>query len=347
MGCLIIMDKPLFSIVVGVFNIEKYLQRCLDSIDKQVKNFEVIIIDDGSTDKSGDICDKWAMNKEYVRVYHQQNQGISKVRNNGVQYSKGEYILFIDPDDWVEDSYTKTLEQLVEKNGGSEQVDIIGLNFKIVTDSYRGLKDGNSDNSYPESAVSGERALEWLLDSQVGTYACQYAIKKNLYLKNNIQFPDMILYEDAATIYRLMYFAKKVICTNKPLYNYFQRQNSFSHTPTVPRTTEYFKLFEQMDAFFTTQNRQDLFERSKGYKLPRLFSAYLNVIRLDISAKEKQKYNKKITKLIRENAILWPTNISTLVKEILFFTHLFKPISYIHDWIEKKNDKTKYYNFNR
>ncbi len=330
------MDKPLFSLVIGVFNIEKYLQRCLDSIDKQVKNFEVIIIDDGSTDKSGDICDKWAMNKEYVRVYHQQNQGISKVRNKGVQYSKGEYILFIDPDDWVEDSYTKALEQLVEKNGGFEQVDIIGLNFKIVTDSYQKLKDGNSNNSYPESVVSGERALKWLLNSQVGTYAWQYAVKKKLYLKNNIQFPDMILYEDAATIYRLLYFAKKVICTNKPLYNYFQRQNSFSHTPTVSRTTEYFKLFEQMDAFFTTQNRQDLFERSKGYKLPRLFSAYLNVIRLDISAKEKQEYNKKITKMIKENAILWPTNISTLVKEILFFTHLFKPISYIHDWIEKK-----------
>ena len=336
MGCLIIMDKPLFSIVVGVFNIEKYLQRCLDSIDKQVKNFEVIIIDDGSTDKSGDICDKWAMNKEYVRVYHQQNQGISKVRNNGVQYSKGEYILFIDPDDWVEDSYTKTLEQLVEKNGGSEQVDIIGLNFKIVTDSYRGLQYTASSVNYSQALASGNTAVEWLLDNKSGNYAWQYVIKKDLYITNHIQFPDMVLYEDAATIYRLLYFARRVVCTNKPLYNYFQRRNSFLHASTVPRTTAYFSLFEQMDCFFSDHNRQDLIKRSKGYKLPRLFSAYLNIIRLDISAKEKQEYNKKITKMIKENAILWPTNISTLVKEILFFTHLFKPISYIHDWMEKR-----------
>lgn len=328
------MDKPLFSLVIGVYNVEKYLQRCFDSIDQQVKNFEVIIIDDGSTDDSGVICDNWAINKAYVRVYHQKNCGISKTRNKGVQYSQGDYIVFIDPDDWIADSYTETLAHLINDNGGLEKVDIIGFNFRIVSELHGELKYSNSGSNYPDDITTGETALRWLLNNKIGNYAWQYAVNRRLYLANHIKFPDMILYEDAATIYRLLFFAKKIIFTNKPIYSYFQRANSFLHKSELSRTTEYFKLFEQMDTFFKAKKRNDLINQSREYKLPRLFAAYINLIRLDINQKEQKKYSKKISKMIKENFILYPSHLSTLIKEILFYTQLFKPMAYIHDRIK-------------
>lgn len=326
------MKKSLFSLVVCVYNVEEYLKRCLESIDKQYRNFEVIIIDDGSTDHSGYICDEWSVDKDYVKVYHQSNQGISKARNSGVQYSKGEYILFIDPDDWVTEDYTRTLEKLIQQNGGSKQVDIIGLGFNEKDDSRKILKEFTK---YPKSHASGHEVLRWLLNGEVGTYAWQFAIKKDLFKNYNIKFPNMILYEDGATIYRLLYFANKIVLANKPIYVYFQRTNSFLHTPTIYRTTEYLNLFKQMDLFFKEQKRTDLLELSKNFKLPRLFSAYLNIIRLDISKKEKIKYEKEISKMIKKNYTLHLTDKSTLIKEILFYLHLFKPVSYVHDWLEK------------
>lgn len=324
------MNKPLLSLVIGVYNVEDYVQRCLTSIDKQFHNFEVIIIDDGSTDKSGEMCDQWALNKDYVKVYHQTNQGISGVRNDGVRYSQGSYVSFIDPDDWIADDYTATLEKLIKDNGGVSQVDVVGFNFNKVTIVNNIEKYSASGDKYPAESSSGEQALEWLLDNKIGNYSWQYAISKKLYDMNNIEFPNMILYEDAATIYRLLFFAKKVICTNQSLYNYFQRSNSFLHKSKLSRTTEYFKLFEQMDSFFIAQNRYDLVNKSREYKLPRLFAAYINFIRIDTN-KDEKNYKMKLSSMIRNNFILWPSHFSTLVKEILFYTHLFKPLAYIHD----------------
>lgn len=326
------VNKPLFSIIIAVYNIEDYLQKCLDSIDKQVNNYEVVIIDDGSTDSSGTICDKWASKKNYVKVFHQSNQGISATRNNGIQYSKGEYIVFVDPDDWIEDDFTKTLQELVEANGTVKKVDVIAYNFALVSNLSGTFNYVESGDAYPKHLVSGEEVVNWILDTKVGNYACQYAIKRNIYIEHSIRFPKMVLYEDAATIFRLIFFSKSVICTNRVLYNYFQRDESFSHKATLSRTTEYFNLFEQMDNFFHEHNRPDLIARSKEYKLMRLLSAYLNIIRLNMSKREKKKYYKKIRHAITVNFVIEPHRKMTLIKELLFYMHLFKPMAYIHDW---------------
>lgn len=326
------MEKPLLSIIIAVYNIEEYLQRCLNSIDKQKNNFEVVMIDDGSTDSSGAICDEWAANKDYVQVIHQKNQGISKTRNNGIRHSNGEYIVFVDPDDWITANFTEILQNLIDSNGGIDSVDIVAYNFALVSGLEGNFNIVESGDKYPKEIASGEEVLGWVLDTKVGNYACQYAIKRSIYLEQNISFPDMVLYEDAATIYRLLFYAKKVICTDSVLYNYFQRESSFSHVATLSRTTEYFNLFNQMDKFFMDQKRSDLIARSREYRLMRLLSAYLNIVRLDIKNSDKRIYYKKLKKLINKNFMLNPNRKETLVKELLLYTHLFKPMVYFNDW---------------
>lgn len=326
------MTKPLFSIIIAVYNIEEYLQRCLKSIDKQKNNFEVIMIDDGSTDNSGSICDEWAVDRDYAQVIHQKNQGISKTRNNGIHYSNGEYIVFVDPDDWIIDDFTETLQNLIESNGSIKSVDIVAYNFALVRGSKNNFNIVESGDSYPKKTASGEEVLGWILDTKIGNYACQYAIKRSIYINQHIEFPKMILYEDAATIYRLLFYAGKVVCTNRIFYNYFQRESSFSHTVTLSRTTEYFNLFDQMDKFFLDKRRPDLIKKSREYKLMRLLSAYLNMVRLDMKNSDKRPYYKKLKKMIDKNFMLNPSRKDTLAKELLLYTHLFKPVVYFNDW---------------
>lgn len=330
------MAKPLLSIIIAVYNIEDYLQRCLSSIDKQKNNFEVIIIDDGSTDTSGEICDEWAAGKRYAQVIHQKNQGISRTRNNGICNSNGEYIVFVDPDDWITDDFTETIQNLIESNGGITSVDMIAYNFALVSDLDGNFNAVESGDSYPKKKASGEEVLGWVLDTKIGNYAWQYVVKKRIYITQNIKFPQMVLYEDAATVYRLLFYARKVICTNTILYNYFQRKSSFSHVATLSRTTEYFNLFNQMDNFFIDNKKLELIKRSREYKLMRLLSAYLNMVRLDMKNSDKRPYYKRLRKMINKNFMLNPSRKATLAKELLLYTHLFKPMVYFND---RKNSR--------
>lgn len=327
------METPLISIVIAVYNVEDYVKRCLCSIEKQKKNFEVIIIDDGSTDKSGTICDLWASDKDYAFVYHQKNQGISTTRNNGVKYSNSEYIVFVDPDDWVADKYTEIIEKLIVNNGGVHKVDAVGLNYVQMKQSKGELITKRFGSKYPKEYTNGKEVVSWIVQTKVDSYTWQYVIKKQLYNNNNIIFPDMILYEDAATLYKLLYFSNVVVLTNIPLYSYFQRKNSFVNTATLERTTEYFSLFNNMKDFFILHNRSDLLELGKEYRLTRLFTAYANMVRLDINNNSKKVYYTELSQYIKNNYVKQPLHASIWVKQLLFYTHLFRLATYIHDWM--------------
>lgn len=111
-------DSPLISVIIPVYNVEKYLHRCLDSVIEQTyKNLEVILIDDGSTDHSGEICDDYAAKDVRIHVIHQENQGVSAARNKGLDTAKGEYIAFVDSDDYIlPEMYAKMLECIIENN---------------------------------------------------------------------------------------------------------------------------------------------------------------------------------------------------------------------------------------
>lgn len=206
--------KPLLSVIVPVYNVEKYLKRCLESILVQSWNdYEIILVDDGSTDSSAQICDLYAEKYEMIRVIHKENKGLSDTRNRGIEEASGEYVYFPDSDDWLEPSTFSELSDVIEEL----TYDIISFNREFVTSEEDKLISAKSRIQ----KLSGKQALlEMLKQSDVTGFANDKIYRKKLFLDNDIEFPVGKYYEDLGTNYKLFLKATKVYVTNQKYYHY-------------------------------------------------------------------------------------------------------------------------------
>ena len=215
-------EKILVSIIVPIYGVEKYIASCIDSILNQTyENFELILVDDGSPDKSGVICEKYAISDKRIKVFHKENGGLSDARNYGLSYANGEYVTFIDSDDLVEKNFLETLVNPVVDNG----VEISCVNS--YTAYERTLKKNNNESKM--DLISGSEALKrGLLRRGFGVSAWGKLYKKDLF--NDIEFPKGKLYEDIQTIPFLFLKCNKIACNNAELYLWYQREDSIMHT---------------------------------------------------------------------------------------------------------------------
>ena len=206
--------KPLLSVIVPVYNVEKYLKRCLESILVQSWNdYEIILVDDGSTDSSAQICDLYAEKYEMIRVIHKENKGLSDTRNRGIEKASGEYVYFPDSDDWLEPNTFSELSDVIEEL----TYDIISLNREFVTSEEDKLISAKSRIQ----KLSGKQALlEMLKQRDVTGFANDKIYRKKLFLDNDIEFPVGKYYEDLGTNYKLFLKATKVYVTNQKYYHY-------------------------------------------------------------------------------------------------------------------------------
>lgn len=213
--------NDLVSVIIPVFNVEKYLYRCLDTVIGQTyKKLEIILVDDGSTDSSGRICDAYAGKDSRVQVIHKKNGGLSDARNTGIAQCTGSYCVLIDSDDFIHNSFVQEMYVIAK----SEQLDL------VCTEMYS-FKDGNEDNvfegwgTYSDEDTSYcildvEDALEKYLYQRYSITASQQKLYKRE-LFENIQFPVGKYYEDQATTYRFIIKAGRIaVITNKRLYAY-------------------------------------------------------------------------------------------------------------------------------
>lgn len=206
--------KPLLSVIVPVYNVEKYLKRCLESILVQSWNdYEIILVDDGSTDSSAQICDLYAEKYEMIRVIHKENKGLSDTRNRGIEEASGEYVYFPDSDDWLEPNTFSELSDVIEEL----TYDIISFNRELVTSEEDKLISAKSRIQ----KLSGKQALlEMLNQGDVTGFANDKIYRKKLFLDNDIKFPVGKYYEDLGTNYKLFLKATKVYVTNQKYYHY-------------------------------------------------------------------------------------------------------------------------------
>lgn len=214
--------SELITIVVPVYNVENYIERCVKSLINQTyKNLEIILVDDGSTDNSGKLCDKYTKENERIRVIHKKNGGLSDARNVGIDNAKGEYIAFVDSDDWIPIAAIETLYSYITKFN----VDIVSGNMVEVFSDY----PKNSDkNKSMYKIFNTEEALENMLYLHgITNSACGKLYKLSLF--NNIRFPVGKLYEDLGTTYKIYAKSKKNIFIDYTVYYYFQNQNSIMH----------------------------------------------------------------------------------------------------------------------
>lgn len=231
------MNNLLVSVIVPVYNVQQYLHRCLDSILAQTYDcLQVILVNDGSVDESGSIC-RWYQEKDpRVVVIDQENGGLSSARNAGLDVAKGEYVLFVDADDWLELDLIQMCIRRMERC----EADIILYGYFEINEKGTYIIRGIDQQG--ERAISKEEAIDLLIkDGLVSSHVWDKIFRKKLF--DNVRFPINRNYEDIYVMHRVFGFAERIYFLNTPKYYYFQRSDSICHVPSEKN------LLDMLDAY--------------------------------------------------------------------------------------------------
>lgn len=241
---------PLISVIVPVYNVREYVGKCLESICKQTyKNLEIIVVDDGSTDGSGVICDEYAAKDSRISIIHQANGGLSAARNAALDVAKGEFVGFVDSDDWIEPEMYECLFKTLFDN-----------NVSISACSYFKDKDGHSEPYASGGEVYtryGKDAMwELFYNRTYKIFAWNKLYRRNLF--EEIRFPVGMYGEDVAVIYRLLAKSGGVSYLKKPLYHYVCRKESITRQSYYNAKVEldYFLVHADRNRFLFTYDKE-------------------------------------------------------------------------------------------
>lgn len=230
-------NEPRISIIVPVFNTGKYLDRCLNSLLNQdfEQEYEIIAINDGSADNSLEILEAAAKRYKNIRVYSQENSGVSAARNNGIARARGKYVMFADSDDFVERNYLSEMYRAAENSGA----DIVCCNFRCVNEE--GKLSGADGMLRHRAGVFDSRDMlrSLLLDVTIRSFMWNKLFRRSLFTENDIKFPVGKIYEDIRTIPKLFCCSEKVAVIKGVLYNYVQHKGSITGNMTPEKVFKY------------------------------------------------------------------------------------------------------------
>lgn len=282
------MGKKRFSIIVPVYNVERYLEKCVDSLVGQ-KNMEdqleILLVDDGSQDRSGVLCDKLADRFPQIRVFHKENGGLSSARNRGIENAQGEYVLFVDSDDYIEkDTCLKICEALKTFGeadafffDGIQEADQVHTSMKrIPTKCIRCFDNGKS------------YLLEHYTQRNLNVEACLYAYRREFLSDHHLKFKEGILHEDVEFTPRALLLCEKIIELPDSLYHYVIRENSISTQKSREKNIK--------DLFTTLQQQTKIAEQQepelRKWMKNAILDSYLNMIQ------DAQMYQKQYRGLL-------------------------------------------------
>lgn len=231
------MDDPKISVIVPVYKVEPYLRKCLDSIVSQTyENLEIILVDDGSPDNCGAICDEYATRDERIRVIHQLNRGLSAARNAGLDFATGDYIGFVDSDDWLEADFFSYLI------GGVQHwnADIAQCTFSVDSPRFSRKVGYEAD-----ACMSRDKAIGELLKNDRMTNNVWNKLFRR-YMFGEVRFPEGRIYEDVAVSYRLLEQADTVLVRPEVKYHYVMRTSGIVLSDSIT---------DKMDCWHATQER--------------------------------------------------------------------------------------------
>lgn len=298
-----------YSFIVPVYNTEKYLKKCLDSLVNQTyKDFEIIVVNDGSTDKSSSIISKYQKKYKNIIVIDKENEGLSMARNRGVQKSSGKYIIFVDSDDYVSN---KLLEEVDKKIDDSDI-----LRFQIATEDEEYIKI----NEYHEEgfeSMCGYDAFKYLSSYHFVEPAWCYVIRKNYYIENKFSFKKGVYHEDFGLIPYVIYKARKVKSIDFIGYYYIQRNGSIMNNNDYKKTVK--KAFDMLEQYKTMR----LFAKNMDRKnnLDDYFLSYISnsviVKARELKKDEKKVYINELKKLNVFDGVLVNTRIRRFKKYLM------------------------------
>lgn len=349
------MREDLISIIVPVYNSEKYIEQCITSVLNQCyKKIELILIDDGSTDLSGQICDTYAKKDKRVVVIHQTNQGVSKARNKGVEVSKGNWIMFVDSDDWID-------SQLLSKVGKylSGEYDIVFFGYRETFVNQTVNKAVGSKNSVLLADelnllilknINKNFKLDRSLEGIKVSVPWGKVIKKELLTKNDIHFiPDLYGEDMVYNLYCFKY-ASKAFFISEAMYNYRQRQVSLynGYRENIEKDLEY--QFDQIQEFVSEYKSEELYNRALRARkmINYMYIVLKDICNCDNTQKLKIKKNRLKSLTIEENSLDGEVLKDFPIKEkiLLYFIKykkyvLIKCLVFGQTLLEKKGERRK------
>ena len=294
------MKKPKFSIIVPVYNTEKYVKRCLDSIKSQsFKDYEVIIVNDGSTDNSSDIISKYS-----YKVINQENLGLSMARNNGVKESSGEYLIFLDSDDYIEKDLLKEVNESLSNNP-----DLVRYQIKEVFDDEENI----NYEEEPFDNKSGVEAFKLITKYHFVENAWAYAIKRDFYLKEKFSFKKGTYHEDFGLMPLVIIKSKIVNSINYVGYCYYQRSGSIMNNNDYSKTKKKVNDFYNHYLYLTKEINKTKLDKT-------YFMSFIsNSLILKITELKGKDYKEALDKLKKDKVFdnLLNDSLTRKVKKVL------------------------------
>lgn len=284
------------SVVVPVYNVAEYLPKCVDSLIAQTyKNIEIILVDDGATDHSGSICDGYQSKDERIKVIHKENGGLSSARNAGIDAATGEYIAFVDSDDFVAEGYIEKLLSACLENGC--KVSACAYYEYYSQDDKRFVGGESSTVKSREDAVKDIFTMK----NEICVVAWNKLYAKELFADNKIRYPKGKIHEDVFTTYKFCAAADKVAYINEPLYFYVQRAGSIMGQTFSKKRLQLIDAVESI-APFVKENAPEFDKEYEFY----IFLNYLTLINTmaDCGYKDKELFSGLSSKIGEMSASL-------------------------------------------
>ena len=289
------------SVIVAVYNIEKYIAHCIESLISQTyRDLEILLVVDGATDASGAICEKYAVKDDRIRVIYRENGGLSAARNTGITQATGEYIAFVDGDDWIEPAMYETMAGLAHKN----QADLVACRYKCI------YKDSVKDDSTGKVTVYTEpfsMLLQYLKEDEA--YLIQHAAWNKLYKRELLgeeRFPEGEWYEDVVFSAKILSRVKTGVYIDQAFYNYVcEREGSIMNAGMTERVfTDQIPAYLKKEAFLLTLPDKEAVSVHRYYFYKRLLIFYRELCKKE--NRHLRKYQKELKKILRERKETFP-----------------------------------------
>ena len=247
---------PKISIIVPVYNVEKYIDKCLRSLTQQtLQDIEIIIVNDGTQDKSEDIIEKYVKdNPTKIKYYKKENGGLSSARNYGLEYATGEYIAFLDSDDYVETNMYEEMYILAKK----ENAEMVECDFVWEWEYGKKILDKRRDYKTKEEIMKKPRVVAW-----------NKIYKREILNKYKIRFPEGLIYEDMEFFYKLLPHLNKISYINKYFIHYTQREDSITNKQTQ-KVEDIFKILDNIFDYYIDQKLYNKYEKELKYMSRRI-----------------------------------------------------------------------------
>lgn len=302
--------SPKISIIVPVYKVEKYIDKCIKSILNQTfRDFELILVNDGSPDKCGEICNNYLKIDNRIKVINKENGGLSSARNAGLNIARGEYIGFIDSDDYI----NKNMYEILYNEAIKNEADITICEFQNVYENSDEVRDKLS--AFKVFNYNNIEALEQLYKEKSVQFVVSWnkLYKKGIFL--DVKYDEGKIHEDEFIIHKLLYKSKKTIFIPVKLYYYLQRENSIMQSKFNKNNLDFIDALEQRMIFFKYLKINELKYSSQywyvRYLLDYFYKAKYNIYNCDEELKRlKKQFSKNLFYIIKNNRFNWKEKIS-------------------------------------